>query len=272
MDPLLIAVAPSIPPYMRDGLPPLDLSPEGIADEVVRAWEAGASLAHLHVWDAEGQPTQSLDAFERTIALIKDRCDIIVEGSTGGFNDLTPAARSVALHADIEMASFNPGSVNYDAGVYINPPDAIAYWAEEMHRRGIKPDVAIFEAGMIANATRFIAEGCFAPPTLFSFVLGQTGALEATPRNLCFLAESLPDGALWAAVGHSGHDLQVAAMAMSMGGHVRAGFEDNPFYRPGEPATDNAQLVARLARIAGELGRAIASPTLAREMLGLKAV
>ena len=269
MEPLLIAVAPSIPPYMRAGLPALDVSPEGISDGVVRAWNAGASIAHLHVWDEHGQPTQDLAAFSRTIRSIRERCDIIIEGSTGGFNDLTPVERSVSLQADVEMASLNPGSVNYDAGVYINAPDAVAYWAEEMHRRRIKPDVAVFEAGMIANTVRLIERGWMEAPYLFSFVLGQLGALEATARNLCFLSQSLPPASHWAAVGHSGHDLRIAVMAMSMGGHVRAGFEDNAYYRPGEPAVSNAQLVERLARIARELGREVATPALAREILKL---
>ena len=79
MEPLLIAVAPSIPPYMRAGLPALDVSPEGIADEVLRAWNTGASIAHLHVWDECGQPTQDLAAFNRTIRCIRERCDIIIE-------------------------------------------------------------------------------------------------------------------------------------------------------------------------------------------------
>jgi len=269
MEPLLVAVAPSIPPYMRAGLPVLDVSPEGIAHEVVRACEAGASIAHLHVWDEAGRPTQELGAFERTIRLIRERCDIVIEGSTGGFNDLTPAQRSVSLQADVEMASLNPGSVNYDAGVYINAPDAVAYWAEEMHRRRIKPDVAIFEAGMISNTVPLIEQGLLSPPYLFSLVLGQRGAMAATARNLCFLSQSLPTNSHWAAVGHSGHDLRIAAMSMSMGGHVRAGFEDNALYRPGEPATGNAQLVARLVRVAGELGREVATPAMAREILEL---
>lgn len=271
MDKLVISVAPSIPPYMRQAVPDLDLSSDGIADEVVRAWNAGASIAHLHVWDEHGQPTQDLHAFRRTLELIRARCDIIIEGSTGGFNELTPAERSVALQTDVEMASLNPGSVNYDAGVYINPPDAIDYWASEMHRRGIKPNIAIFEAGMIENSLRLAEAGLIDTPLLFSFVLGQPGAMPATPRNLCFLSESIPAAAVWAAAGHGGHDVRVALMAMSMGGHVRAGFEDNPFYRPGEPAVSNAQLVERLVRMAGELGRSVATPAEARAMLALKA-
>jgi 3-keto-5-aminohexanoate cleavage enzyme len=270
-DPVLIAVAPSIPPYMRRGLHRLDLSPEGIATEVVRAWNAGASIAHLHVWDEEGMPTQELTAFARTIRLIREQCDILIEGSTGGFNDLTPAERSVALQADIDLASLNPGSVNYDAGVYINPPDAIAYWAQEMHRLGIKPDAAIFETGMISNTLELAANGWIAPPYLFSFVLGQPGAMPATARNLCFLHDSIPEDALWGAIGHGGTDVQIAVMALSMGGHIRAGFEDNPYFCPGQPASHNAQLIERLVRVAQELGRQVASPAEARELLGLSA-
>ena len=151
-DKLLITVAPSIPPYIAQGIPGLDLSPEGIAGEVVRAANAGANVVHLHVWDEAGQPTMDLTAFERTLRLIRAGCDIVIEGSTGGVNTLTAAERCVSLQADIELASLNPGSVNYDKGVYVNSPDDIAYWAQEMQRRRIKPDIAIFEAGMIANA------------------------------------------------------------------------------------------------------------------------
>ena len=271
MTKLLITVAPCIPPYMATGIVGLDLSPEGIAAEVVRAHAAGASVAHLHVWDERGQPTQDLAAFRRTLALIRARCDIVIEGSTGGVNTLTPAERCVSLQADIELASLNPGSVNYDKGVYVNSPDDVAYWAHEMHRRGIKADAAIFEAGMIANTVALAERGWIAPPMLFSFVLGQPGALPATTKNLLFLSESVPAGSVWGAAGHGGADLPMSALAMLMGGHARAGFEDNPYYRPGELATSNAQLIERLARLARELGREIASPAEARKMLGLRA-
>jgi 3-keto-5-aminohexanoate cleavage enzyme len=211
-----------------------------------------------------------LQAFERTLALIRSQCDIVIEGSTGGINTLTAAQRSVALNADIELASLNPGSVNYDKGVYVNSPNDIAYWAQEMHRRSIKPDIAIFEAGMIANAMRLAESGWIDPPLLFAFVLGQEGALPATPRNLMFLAETIPAGSSWTAVGHGGVDLKMAMLALAMGGHVRAGFEDTPYYRPGELATSNAQLIERLVRLAREVGREIAAPDEARQMLGLR--
>jgi 3-keto-5-aminohexanoate cleavage enzyme len=163
----------------------------------------------------------------------------------------------------------NPGSVNYDKGVYINSPSDIEYWVQEMQCRNIKPDVAIFEAGMIANTLALAEKGWLKPPYLFSFVLGQQGALPATPKNLLFLSESIPVESYWGVVGHGGYDLQMAVLAMNMGGHVRAGFEDNPYYRPGELATSNAMLIERLVRLAREVGREIASPDEVRVMLGL---
>jgi 3-keto-5-aminohexanoate cleavage enzyme len=269
-DRLLVTVAPCIPPYMAQELPGLDLSSEGIAAEVVRAYNAGANVVHLHVWDERGQPTTDLAAFERTLRLIREQCDIVIEGSTGGMNELSPAERSVSLRAEIELASLNPGSVNYDRGVYVNSPTDVAYWTQEMHRRGIKPDIAIFEAGMIANSMALAEQGWIEPPYLFSFVLGQVGALPATPRNLLFLSESIPPGSRWGVAGHGGHDVRMSVMAMAMGGHARAGFEDNPYYRPGEDATSNAQLIERLVRIARELGREPASPQEVRALLGLR--
>jgi len=271
MDQLIITVAPCVPPAHFDDIPGLQLTPETITDEVYRAYNAGATLAHLHVLDEQGFPTNDLAAFQRTLELIRERCDIIIEGSTGGVNTLTAAERCVSLQADIELASLNPGSVNYGAGVYINSPRDIDYWVEEMQARGIKPDIAIFETGMIANALRYAEEGLIGEPCLFSFVLGQVGAMPATAKNLLHLVETIPSGSIWGVVGHGGYDLWASSMAILIGGHARAGFEDNVYYRPGEPATSNAQLIERLVRIANEVGRPIASAAKARQLLGLSA-
>jgi 3-keto-5-aminohexanoate cleavage enzyme len=267
---LLISVAPCVPPAHFGDIPGLQLTPEVVAEEVYRAYNAGASLAHLHVLDEHGYPTHDLAAFRRTLELIHERCDIILEGSTGGVGTLSPAERCVSLQAGIELASLNPGSVNYDRGVYVNSPQDIDYWVREMHSRGIKPDIAIFETGMIANAMRYAEEGLIDKPYLFSFVLGQVGAVPATAKNLLHLAESVPPGSIWGVLGHGGHDLWASSMAILMGGHARAGFEDNVYFRPGEPAKSNAQLIERLVRIAKEVGRPIASVTETRQMLGLQ--
>jgi 3-keto-5-aminohexanoate cleavage enzyme len=169
-DKVLMTVAPCTPPYIAQSMPDLDLSPAGIADEVVRAYNAGANIVHLHVWDAHGQPTTDLSAFKHTLDLIRVRCDIIIEGSTGGVNALSHQERSVALETDIEMASLNPGSVNYAKGVYINSPADIAYWSRTMHQRQIKPDIAIFDVGMIANSMALAERGWIVAPYLFTFV------------------------------------------------------------------------------------------------------
>lgn len=268
---LLMVVAPCIPPYLRQGIQDLDITPKGLANEVINAWNAGANIAHLHVWDEQGNPTVNTATFEQTLVLIREKCDIIIEGSTGGFNDLTPAERCVSLQTSIEMASLNPGSVNYDQGVYINSPADILYWATEMKQRWIKPDAVIFEAGMIQNTLDLVQNGLINLPLLFSFVLGQKGALQASPKNILFLSETVPVGSKWFVVGHGGKDLEMSILAMTMGGHARAGFEDNPYYRPGEIAGSNAALIERLVRVAHELGREVASPMEARQMLGLTA-
>ena len=269
MDKLIITVAPCVPPAHFDDISGLQLTPEAIADEVYRAYNAGATLAHLHVLDEQGYPTKNLTAFRHTLELIRERCDIILEGSTGGVGSLSRAERCVSLGTSIELASLNPGSVNYDAGVYVNSPDDIDYWVREMHARHIKPDIAIFETGMIANAMRYAEEGLIEQPYLFSFVLGQVGALPATTKNLLHLVESIPPGSIWSVLGHGGYDLWASAMAILMGGHARAGFEDNVFYRPGERAKSNAYLVDRLVRVAKEVGRPIANVVEARSMLAL---
>jgi len=266
---LLITVAPCIPPYLADQVPNLDLSPEGIANEVLRACDAGANIVHLHVLNEHGKPTTELHAFKKTIALIISRCDIVIEGSTGGFNDLTPAERSTSLNADIEIASLNPGSVNYDQGVYINTPSDVRYWTEQMHKRGIKPDIAIFDTAMIHNSMQFTREGLISEPYIFTFVLGQQGAMTASARNLMFLSESVPEKSLCFVARHSGWDINLTVMNMSLGGHARAGFEDSPSYKSGELATSNAQLIERIVRIGRDLGREPATPAEARRMLGL---
>ncbi len=269
MDKLIVTVAPDAPAAHLARFPDLPRSPEQIADEVLRAWQAGASIAHLHVLDEQGCPTQDLAAFKRTLDLIRARCDILIEGSTGGLTGFSAADRCVALQAGVNLASLNPGSVNYDQGVYVNSPQDIDYWVREMRRRQVKPAIAVFEAGMIANAMSYAQPGLLTLPPFFNFVLGQRGAMPATARNLLFLVESLPQGALWEVTGHTGHDLEAALWALALGGHARAGFEDNIYYGPGIRAASNASLVERVVRMAHETGRDVASPAEARSLLHL---
>jgi 3-keto-5-aminohexanoate cleavage enzyme len=267
---MLVTVAPCIPRQLAANLPRVDVSPEGIAGEVVRAYNAGANVAHLHVWDKRGEPTTDLSAFERTLGLIREHCDIVIEGSTGGVSRLSREERAVCLATDVEAASLNVGSVNYDEGVYVNSPDDIRYWAMEMKIRRVRPDIAIFEVGMVSNSLHLANEGLLDPPFFFTFVLGQVGAMAATARNLMFLLEGLPEGSIWSVAGHGGHDLEMSALALSLGGNPRAGFEDNPFFRQGQLAKSNAELIDRVVQLGRILGREPAKPAEVRKLLDLR--
>jgi 3-keto-5-aminohexanoate cleavage enzyme len=160
------------------------------------------------------------------------------------------------------------GSMNFPDRVYANPFPVIERLAATMKEAGTKPELEIFEAGMIANALTLVDKGLLLPPLHFGFVLGNQGTLPASPRNLLFLGESIPPGSTWSVAAVGRWQLPMAALAIVVGGHVRVGLEDNIYYRKGELAT-NEQLVARVARIAAELGRPVATPDEAREILGL---
>ncbi len=167
-----------------------------------------------------------------------------------------------------EMASLTTGSMSFPYRVYANSFAGIEYLAAAMREAGTKPEMEIFEVGMIANALALADEGLAEPPLHFDFVLGSRGSLPATPKNLLFLSESIPPGATWTVAAVGRWQLPLAVLAIVMGGHVRVGLEDNLYYRKGELAT-NEQLVARVARLAAEVGRPVATPDEARKILGL---
>jgi 3-keto-5-aminohexanoate cleavage enzyme len=168
-----------------------------------------------------------------------------------------------------EMASLNTGSVNFGDEVFLNPPAMIEAFALAMRERGIKPEVEVYEAGMIENAVRLVRRGILDEPLQVNVVLGVPGGAPATPRQLLYMVESLPAGATWTVTGVGRQQLPMGVLGMVLGGNVRTGLEDNIYYRKGELATSNAQLVGRVARVAGELDRAVATPAEARALLGL---
>ena len=269
MDKLIITVAPTGNVPTREMTPHLPQTPQEIAETALRCREAGASLIHVHARDAEGKPTLDADVFERTHQLISQRTDLIVQISTGGRAGTDPEARAAAVRRiRPEMASLTTGSMNFPDRIYANPFSLIEFLATAMKEAGTKPEMEIFEPGMIPNALGLIQKGLALPPLHFDFVLGSRGSLPATPKNLLFLSESIPADATWTVAAVGRHQLPMAALAIVMGGHVRVGLEDNIYYRRGELAT-NEQLVARVARIAAELGRPVAAPDEAREILGL---
>jgi 3-keto-5-aminohexanoate cleavage enzyme len=204
--------------------------------------------------------------------LVTARTDLIVQISTGGRAGMDPDARAAAVRRlRPEMASLTTGSMNFPDRVYANPFSVVEHLAEAMKQAGTKPEMEIFEPGMIANALLLVEKGLANSPLHFDFVLGSRGSLPASPKNLLYLSESVPPGSTWTVAAVGRWQLPMAVMAIVMGGHVRVGLEDNIYFRRGELAS-NEQLVARVARIANELGRPVATPEQARTILGLRGV
>ncbi|HNS49771.1 MAG TPA: 3-keto-5-aminohexanoate cleavage protein [Anaerolineae bacterium] len=245
----------------------LPVSPEEIAESAQRCGEVGASIVHVHARDVEGRPTLDAEVFARMHRAICEHTDLIVQISTGGRAGADPEARSAAVRLiRPEMASLTTGSTNFPDRVYENSIGLIQQLAVVMRESGTKPEMEIFDAGMIPNAVELAEKGLAIPPLHFCFVLGNRGSMAATAKNLLFLSESIPADATWTVAALGRWQLPMATLAIVMGGHVRVGLEDNLYYRKGEQAS-NEQLVARVARLAGELGRPIASPGEARAIL-----
>jgi 3-keto-5-aminohexanoate cleavage enzyme len=270
MDKLMITAALVGAEVTRAEQPNLPITPAEIADAAYACWQAGASVCHLHVRDDQGRPTQDRERFRETIDSIRARCDIIIQVSTGGAVGMTTEERLQPVSLRPEMATLTCGTVNFGDSVFYNGPDLLRRFASELKRYGVRPEFEIFEAGMIENALRLAREGLVEPPFHFDFVLGVPGGLPATAKHLLFLTELVPSGATWSVAGIGRHQLPMAALAVTLGGHVRVGFEDNIYYRRGQLATSNAQLVERVVRIARELEREIATPAEARQALGVR--
>lgn len=265
---IIIAVAPVGKNIEPPSINPL--SPEEVAAETIACTRAGASMVHLHVRDAAGEQTESLQDFSKTLDMIRESSDIIIQGSTGGLSTLSLEQRCVALNDPrVEVATLNMGSVNFGEDVYINRLSDIRYWAGRMIEKGVMPELEIFEAGMIPVAKRFISEKIVKPPYSFGFCLGFHWAIPPEPESLFFLKTILGKGDSWGVVHDGMHDLSLLAVAIGLGASlVRVGFEDSTVYAPGRTANTNAELVEQLAALVRQIGCDVATPAETREMLG----
>jgi 3-keto-5-aminohexanoate cleavage enzyme len=267
--PLIISAAICGGEHTRTATPHLPQTPREIADSAYAAYEAGAAIAHVHVWDEHGRPTQDPHLYREIYRLLGERCDMVVNITTGPGGHPSEDERMLPLALRPELASFDAGSMNFGEGVFLNSPDFLRRLATRMARAGTKPELEIFDTAMIENCLRLAAEGLLSEPLYFQFVLGVRGGAPANARTLAHLVDSLPPGSQWSATGIGQYSVEVALMALAMGGHVRVGLEDSIYYRRGELATSNAQLVARIARLAQEVGRPMATPSEARALLNL---
>jgi len=253
----------------REQTPYVPYTPLEIAEEAYRCHQAGASIVHIHVRDKDGKPSQDTEIFRETMRLIREKCDIIVQISTGGAVTATAEERVAPLVLRPEMATLTTGTCNFGDDVFMNSPAIVESIAKALQQHGVKPEVEVFEVGMIQNALNLVKKGLLSEPLHFDFVLGVPGAMPATAKNLLHLVESIPQGATWTVAGIGRAELPLGVMAIVLGGHVRVGFEDNIYYAKGVLAKSNAELVARIVRIARECQREVATPDEARRILSL---
>jgi uncharacterized protein (DUF849 family) len=251
------------------------LTPHEIAADARRCRDAGAAIVHLHARDADGMPTSSGDVYAEVVGRVRELVpDVIVCVSTSGRlrPDFESRAEVLDLDGDLkpELASLTLGSLNFPNQASVNAPDVIRRLAERMLERGIVPELEAFELGMLDYARFLIAREVLRPPYYVNLLLGSLGTLGASPANLATLAASVPPGATWSATGIGRFQFWVNAMAVTMGGHVRVGLEDNLWLDVDRtvPAT-NEQLVQRVVALAAAYGREAASPDEARALLGL---
>jgi 3-keto-5-aminohexanoate cleavage enzyme len=267
MDELIICVAP----YPGEKQVEKFSGKMDVAEEVIRSYQAGASIAHLHVRDENGLQTTDLRCFQRDFKKIRSGCSIIVEGSTGGAPEHTLEERCLSFRVPgIELGSLNIGSINMFDGVYQNPVAHMQYYAQELKIRGIKPFLCVFDLSEFYNLDELEKEGFVTPPHLYNLVFDIPGTLPYSKKVLDIFLSYVPKGAPWFMSRHHSKGWESFRAALELGGHVRVGYEDGPFLASGERARSNAELVEEVVKAAHTMGRKVVGPDRAREMLGLK--
>lgn len=269
-DPLIITAAICGGEHGREATPHLPMTPAAIADSVAGAAAAGAAIAHLHMWDDAERPTQDLDRYREVAARLHERgCDVVLNLTTGPGGEPTEAERLAPLALRPELASFDAGSLNFGEGLFRNELPFLRRLAAAMRAAGTRPELEIFDLGMLETCVRLRDEGLLDEPLHVQFVLGVRGGAPATAATLVHLVGALPAGATWGVTGIGRASVPMALHAIAMGGHVRVGLEDSIWYAAGRLATSNAELVERVAVLARMAGREIATPAQAREILHL---
>ncbi len=252
--------------------PNIPLQPDEIAREVYACWQAGASVAHIHVRDDEGKSSMNTEKFKETVSRIRATdSDIVLNLTTSGQLGLSDEERMkhiIALKPD--MASYDCGSMNWmHSTVFENSPVFLEKLGICMQDNSVKPEIEIFDAGMVYNALYYLKKGVLKAPLHFQFVLGAPGGMDATVENLVFLKSLIPADSTWGALGIGKGHLPILYTTLALGGHVRVGMEDNIYYSKGLLANSNVEFVERVKRIVKEFGKEIATPAEAREILGI---
>lgn len=274
MEKLIITCAICGAEVTKEHNPAVPYTVEEIVREAKSAYDAGASIIHLHVREDDGTPTQDKERFRKCIEAIKAVApDVIIQPSTGGAAGMKNDERLQPIELDPEMATLDCGTLNFGGDeIFENTENTIKYFGERMIERGIKPELEVFDKSMIDMALRLHRKGYIQSPMHFDLVMGVNGGISGTLRDFVFMRHSLPSEATYTVAGVGRFQFTLAAAAIADGGHVRVGFEDNIYISKGVLAKSNGELVEKVVRLAKELGREIATPAEAREILSLPAL
>ncbi|MCI1721034.1 MAG: 3-keto-5-aminohexanoate cleavage protein [Bacteroidales bacterium] len=271
MEKLIITNCVSGAEVTKENNPAVPYTVDEYVREAKSAYEAGASIIHLHVRYDDGKPTQDKARFKVIMDAIRKACpDVIIQPSTGGAVGMTNDERLQPTELNPEMATLDCGTMNFGGDdVFENTENTIKYFGQKMIERGIKPECEVFDKSMIEMCIRLAKKGYVKSPIHWDFVMGVNGGIGGDIRDFTFLAGSIPAGSTYTVAGVGRYEFPLAAMAIIHGGHVRVGFEDNVYLSKGVLAKSNGELVAKVVRLAKEFGREIATPAEARQILGL---
>jgi uncharacterized protein (DUF849 family) len=264
----------------REQCPAIPYTPEEYGEEARRAVEEGCSMIHIHARRPDGTPSYEVEDFRAITEAILERVDdVIVNYSTGAIG--IPVQKRIEYLRELrpDVAALNMGSMNYAKysrsrkefvfkTVFANPFDEIIEFLTAMNEHGIKPEHECFDTGHVGSLPPLVDMGVLHPPLHVSCVMGVVGGVPPTARNLAHMAENVPAGSHWAVIGISRDQWMLVAAALTLGGSVRVGLEDN-FYLPnGEMARSNGDLIAKARQMTEDVGRRPASVAEARELLG----
>jgi len=268
MNPIVITAALTGPIALKSDHPGLPTTPEQIADAAAAAYNAGASVVHLHIRDEQGLPTADLNVARRVLELIEERSPVLTQLSTGVGLQVSYADRAKLVELRPCMASLNPCSMTFGSGEFLNPPNEVRKLAARMMELGVKAELEVYDSGHLDFCLQLLKEGLLVEPLQFSIVMGVRGGMSATPENLFHILSRLPKGAVWQAIGIGRANLEMTTIAVAMGGNARTGLEDTLYMKKGE-FTDNPSLVARLVQVCKALDRPIATVDETRKLLQL---
>jgi 3-keto-5-aminohexanoate cleavage enzyme len=271
-DKLIINAAVTGTVLYKSDTPFLPTSVAEVVECAVRVRDAGASIIHLHARNPDQSPSYDASVYAELVARVRDATDLIVNVSLSGRYVTDIDMRAAPLATEPDLASLTVGSMNFISGPSINAPETIRELAARIYAVGAVPELEVFEAGFASFATYLARKGDLRPPHYANIILGSLGAAPLDLAGLGNIVGQLPGGTTWSVGGLGRYQLDANVMAIAAGGHVRVGLEDNVHYdRARQDLADNPRLVARIARIAREMGREPATPAEARAIIGLRA-